>query len=87
MSYLLFVTLRLGSFEKSFRVNGMARKVKKVLNIMELLDTGRCPITPTDINCRGCDYCNYHAEIVEDGLRWMVCTWGFTYGNIEYLFL
>ena len=54
---------------------------------MKLLDTGRCPITPTDINCRGCDYCNYHAEIVEDGLRWMACLWGFTYENIGYLFL
>ena len=87
MSYLLFVTPRLGSSEKSFRVSSMARKVKKVLNIMKLLDTGRCPITSTDINCRGCDYCNYHAEIVEDGLRWMVCTWGYTYENIKYLFL
>lgn len=56
MSYLLFVTPRLGSSKKSFRVSDMARKVKKVLNIMELLDTGRCPITPTDINCRGCIY-------------------------------
>ena len=87
MSYLLFVTPRLDWYEKKFKVSGMARKVKKVLNIMELLDTGRCPITPTDINCRGCDYCNYHTEIVEDGLRWMVCTWGYTYENIEYLFL
>ena len=62
----------------------MARKVKKVLNIMKLLDTGRCPITPTDINCRGCDYCNYYTELVEDGLRWMVCLWGYTYENIGY---
>ena len=87
MSYLLFVTPRLDWYEKKFKVSDMARKVKKVLNIMELSDTGRCPITPTDINCRGCDYCNYHAEIVKDGLRWMVCTWGYTYENIEYLFL
>ena len=87
MSLLLFIIFRLSTTKNKFNVSGMTRKVKKELNIMKLLDTGRCPITPTDINSRGCDYCNYHAQIVEDGLRWMVCTWGYTYGNTEYLFL